>query len=383
MYLNQFADYVPQPDPVSSDYIIACHYYPGWTKKEKNIHNGFDHLWDYPERTPLIGYYEESLPEVTDWEIKWAVEHGINCFIYCWYRKKENVGKPVTRADLRLGHAIHEGLFSARYQNMMKFAIMWEGHNWGVAKDRDDLLQNLLPFWFENYFTKPNYLVIENQPVLFVYDYADHIFDGFGNTVYFRDCLEDCREIAKKYGFDGIKFCAEYRYEGEERLLFQKDCGYDHSFAYCWHTKEKNPTDEAAIENQMNLMEKHIAFDPYFSLLTCSVGWDPRPWAELFHMTDVTSWKLTPKNWKLLLQKVKELADHMPQNSFGKKFILLDNWNEWCEGHYISPHLSGGFQYLQAVREEFTKLDNLPDYRLPSVLGLDSYENGWEKPKSK
>ena len=54
------------------------------------LHDAFNDLHDYPERTPLMGYYDEENPEVCDWEIKWALEHGINCFIYCWYRKLEN-----------------------------------------------------------------------------------------------------------------------------------------------------------------------------------------------------------------------------------------------------------------------------------------------------
>ncbi len=61
------------------------------------LHNGFDDIHEYPERTPLAGYYDEDDPQYSYWEIKWALKHGINCFIHCWYRYKENVGHPVTR----------------------------------------------------------------------------------------------------------------------------------------------------------------------------------------------------------------------------------------------------------------------------------------------
>ena len=72
-----------------------------------------------------MGYYDEENPEVTDREIKWALEHGINCFIHCWYRYKHNMGKPVTANDLRCAHGLHEALFNAKHGNMMKFAIMF------------------------------------------------------------------------------------------------------------------------------------------------------------------------------------------------------------------------------------------------------------------
>jgi len=382
MYFDHFTNYVPQPDPAVSSYLLAAHYYPGWKPGGATNHNGFADLHTYPERTPLMGYYDESLPEVTDWEIKWALEHGIGCFIYCWYRYKSNVGHPVTRQDLRLGHALHDGLFQARYGNMMKFAIMWEGHSWGVAQDKNDLLHNLMPFWMENYFTKPNYLVLDNKPVLFIYDYAGHVFDAFGTTEAFAEALRACEDIARGYGFDGMTFCSEYRYDQPEKLEFYKQCGYRHSFAYCWHTQEQHPTQEQAMEEQLNLMRQRVERDAFSALFTCSVGWDPRPWTEIFHMQNVTSWKLTPKNWRKLLREVKSLADSMPRETLGSKLIMLDNWNEWSEGHFIAPHLDGGFQYLQAVREVFCDQTNLPDYRLPLQLGLGSYENGWKMPNN-
>ena len=40
--------------------------------------------------------------------------------------------------------------------------------------------------------------------------------------------------------------------------------------------------------------------------------------------------------------------------------------------YIVGAHHTGGFKYLQAVREVLTKRDNLPDYRLPDVLGLES-----------
>ena len=85
MYNIKLESYVPEPKPAHSDRIIAAHYYAAWKKGAAGIHDGFNELADiYPDRTPLMGYYDEENPEVTDWEIKWALEHGINCFIYCF-----------------------------------------------------------------------------------------------------------------------------------------------------------------------------------------------------------------------------------------------------------------------------------------------------------
>ena len=371
---KRFVEYVPKPEAVSSDYYIACHYFPGWAVRANGA-SGFSKITDFPERTPLMGYYDEKNPEVIDWEIKWAREHGINCFIYCWYRRMTNVGKPVTKEGLSLAHQL-DALEKAKYGNMMDFAIMWECDNAANAADEDDLLNNLLPFWVENYFSKPNYMKIDNKPVLFVYDYSFHIYETFETPEKLKHALDALREKSKEYGFDGMIIQVEYRYDDPEVLKRYKDSGFDNVFAYCWHSKTRMPTQEEVIDTQMYYMNSHYEFDKDFTICTCSQSWDPYPWyrGNKARCAKVQRWKLTPNNWRILLEKVKALADGMPDSALGKKLIMMDNWNEWGEGHYIAPHLSGGFKYLQAIREVFTKRDNLPDYRLPQTLGLGPYD---------
>ena len=78
-------DKIPKINPatVKDGRIVAAHVYPVWTPGEAGLHNAFLDLKNYPERTPLGGYYNESDPDVQDVHIKWALEHGINCFIFC------------------------------------------------------------------------------------------------------------------------------------------------------------------------------------------------------------------------------------------------------------------------------------------------------------
>ena len=371
---RKFVDYVPAPEPVSSDYYVACHYFPGWRVKSNGA-SGFKKIVDFPERTPLMGYYDEADPEVIDWEIKWAREHGIKCFIYCWYRRWSNMGKPLNRDSITLAHQL-DALFEAKYCNMIDFAIMWECHNATSALDEDDLIHNLLPFWVENYFSKPNYQKIDNKPVLYVYDWAFNVVKQFKTAKKLKHALDALRKEIKKYGFDGIVIQIEYRYDDPKVLKMYKDSGFDTSFAYCWHTEQRMPSQEEVLARQKYLMQNHIDFDPDFTVLTCSQSWDPYPWYkdQPEKVKEIIRWKLTPNNWRKLLENVKEMADNLPETSIGKKMVIMDNWNEWGEGHYIAPHLSGGFKYLQAIREVFTNRDNLPDYRIPETLGLGPYD---------
>ena len=376
----------PSPATVKNGRIVAAHVYPVWTPGEAGIHNAFHDIADYPERTPLGGYYNESSPEVQDIHIKWALEHGINCFIYCWYRTSENKGRPVTTADLRAGRCLHEGFLNARLCAQMNFAVMYEMQKPWCSTDADDIENNLMPFWLENYFSRSNYLKIDNKPVLFIYDNSRSFANSFDRPKQQKECFDRLRDIAIKHGFNGLYIALEYRKEDLSVLSDFKARGYDFTFAYCWEIKKELPEDGFVINDQLRQIDMRLD-DPCFFVPTASCMWDPSPRYRtiLKHRAQEKPertrriWKLRPESFRTLLQKITERMDALPQDSIASKMIMLDNWNEWDEGHYILPSHEFGFKYLQAVREELTERDNLPDYRLPQDIGVP-YPNTWGEP---
>lgn len=387
MYDIKLTNYTPEPTPVSTDRIIAAHYYAAWKKGAPGIHNGFDDLHDYPERTPLMGYYDEENPAVCDWEIKWAVEHGINCFIHCWYRKLDNMGKPVTVNDLRCGHGLHEALFHAKYQKFMKFAIMFENSpRWGTT-DAVDAVEHLMPFWTENYFKRDNYLKIDNKPVLFIF-FQERLSQVFPNPEDQKAMFDACRAYAKKQGFEGMLFGLCNGSTDEQVYEENIARGYDFRFGYdSGYIPEKDfPDEEEVINGQCERFKQYLRLDPMKHIATASCFRDATPrttehWISMgykFHKEK--KWRLSPEKFRLVLRGMKEAADKLPDGAWAKRIMMIDNWNEWDEGHYVSPSHEFGFKYLQAIREELTMRDNLPDYRTPQDLGLDGYNTSWEIP---
>lgn len=388
MYNIKLADYVPKPNPATTDRIIAAHYYAAWKKGAPGLHEGFDDLHDYPERTPLMGYYDEEDPKAADWEIKWAVEHGVNCFIHCWYRKLDNMGKPVTENDLRCGHGLHEALFNAKYQKMMKFAIMFENNDrWGTT-DAVDIVENLMPFWTENYFKRENYLVLDNKPVLFMYN-QPRLSRVFKDSAEQKAAFDACREYAKKAGFDGMYFglCDP---RAEKAVCDESIArGYDFCFGYTsgYLPEADMPDEEDVINAQCEILKKRLSIDPMRHLATVSCFWDCAPrltkrWKDGGYgfFADFRTWYLKPENFRRVLRRMKSMTDDLPDNAWGKRIFMIDNWNEWDEGHFVAPSHGFGFKYLQAIREEFTERDNLPDYRTPQDMGLVNYNSSWEIP---
>ena len=390
MYHFKLDDYVPVPQPAESDRIVAAHYYAAWKKGAAEIHGGFDDLHDYPDRTPLMGYYDEENPEVADWEIKWALEHGINCFIHCWYRRKENTGKPVTVKDLRAAHALHEALFHAKYGNRMKFAIMFENSpKWGTTNQRD-IIENLMPFWVENYFKRDNYLKIDNKPVLFDY-YGKRLEEAFGDKETQRRAFDACREYAKACGFNGMIFALENRklIEGEDENALER--GYDFVFGYNsgYKASDHYPAEEDVIAGQCQVLTDRLAVNEKHFVPTVSCFSDPTPrttqhWNDMgytFYRTKI--WYLSPDGFRQVIRRMKSITDRLPPDAWGRKIFMIDNWNEWDEGHFVAPSLRFGFRYLQAIREELTARNNLPDYRMPQDIGFEGYNQSWSIPNGK
>ena len=387
MYNIKLEEYVPEPKPVTGKYIVAAHYYPVWKKGEARLHNAFEDLAEeFPERTPLCGYYDEEDPVHCDWEIKWAVEHGINCFIYCWYRNKDNMGKPVTVNDLRGGHGIHEALFHARYRNMIQFALMFESTElWGAASDETDLTENLLPFWLEQYFSKENYLKIDNKPVLFVYDrFTEQLKNRLGGVAAQKKAFDRCREICKAHGFDGMIFAACNRNMSPEGKKEYEENGYDFRFVYGLSYYGKSYPDYDYIrEHHIQFNRTLLEQEPMRFVSTVSCFYDTTPrlksLPQMNYSTD-GNWLYDPEDFRIVLRKNREFCDSLPADSYGRKIIMIDNWNEWDEGHFVSPSHRFGFKFLQAIREELTERDNLPDYRTPMDTGWGDFNRNWSRP---
>lgn len=394
MYNIKLNDYVPTPNPAKPDRIVAAHYYAAWKYGAAGVHEGFNDLADnFPDRTPLMGYYDEENPEVCDWEIKWAVEHGINCFIHCWYRKKDNYGKPITVKDLRCGHGLHEALFNARYQQLMKFAIMFEASPLWSGTDEKDMIENLMPFWMEMYFKRGNYLIIDNKPVLFVFNQGRLANECFQSVESQRKTFDKCREYAKAHGFDGMIFAVCDTTLTMEKHNELMERGYDFRFGYyCgyWPPHDYYDNQDEIVKGQCEVLKKQLEIDNKRFIPTPSCFRDTTPrrterWRKItpYNFASERIWYISPEKYREVLDGMKKICDALPKDAWARKIIMIDNWNEWDEGHFVAPSHKYGFKFLQAIREVFTERENLPDYVTPQDQGFTGYNKSWKVPDFK
>jgi len=359
--------YIPKPvTPLKKNnkLLVGAHNCPLW---ESDAYTRWSQLKKHPERTPALGFYAQENPEVADWETKWAVEHGVDFFIYCWYRISQ--GGPV---EQRYGSALHKALFNSKFQNTMKFTIMWENQNKGTSgvADEDDLMHNLFPFWMENYFKRSNYLLVDNKPVLFIYR-PEFLIEDLGSVENVRTAFERMRQACRDEGFDGLWLLGEYRWTDTEHLELMKSIGLDYTFAYCWNIRN-SPKPAEAIEAQMDRISKTQELGILPQVVTVSQGWSG--WHD-----EGSIWSLPPAEYETLLHRGKAFVEKLPQDQLSGKMLLLDNWNEWGEGHYLLPYTEYGFGYLDAIRKVFTDAPAKHTDLIPEDIGMGPYENAYRE----
>lgn len=353
---------VPPPKPVRTQILIGAHNCPLWEADKLDM---WSQIVKHPERTPALGFYAQENPEVADWETKWATEHGVSFFIYCWYRTSQ--GGPVTTM---FSSAIERALYHSRYQNHMKYTIMWENQvrgRAGVSNERD-LMENLLPYWIERYFKHPSYLKIDNKPVLFIYR-PEYLVDDLGGKENVARAMDQMRDACRKAGFAGLILLGEYRGLDPDVLSLLKQLGMDYTFAYCWGVPN-NPTPQQAIDAQMSYIRKTQELGIIPQVVTVSQGWTG--WAD-----EGSIWRIPPSDYEGLLRKAKDFIGTLPSSQLGSHMLLLDNWNEWGEGHFIAPFRQYGFGYLDAVRKVFTPNAGPHTDLLPEDVGMGPYDKAY------
>lgn len=396
------AAYVPEPVPVRGPFEVGVYYFPGWkaTGQWQPIRN-------FPERRPVLGWYREGDPEVADWHIKWAVEHGITFFAYDWYW---------SQGARQLEHALHDGFFHARYRHLLKFCLLWANHNAPGTHSAADCLE-VTRYWIANYFGRPEHLQIEGKPVMIIFS-PQRLTEDLGRDGV-RSAFEAMRAECRQAGLGGLYLLACLGSVGEARQAFEE--GYDAVTAYTWPGLGMSgdglfapfATIIEGYRRQWELLRDQAGLP----LMTpvCG-GWDSRPWhglnnlvrydrtPALFHqhLEDARRFIQASEIQRSRSEDRSEAEDTANRGSAAPwrtpasaaaaadpahpasprpaapraplPLVLIEAWNEWGEGAYIEPQQEFGFGYLDAIRTAFT---DAPDEHLdvtPADVGRGPYD---------
>ncbi|MBQ7901280.1 MAG: glycoside hydrolase family 99-like domain-containing protein [Clostridia bacterium] len=329
---NDFND-VPELEvpEMAGDYNVVMLTCDMW---REGHHFGNDALYPYDNRTLALGYQSEGSPESTDWETKWMVEHGITVFAPCWY---DHTGGSAAIKTPRNGARLDQGFMNSKYQFDIDFALNLTYA--GVESNAEGLLKNMVPYYIERYFRHPSYWKIDNKPVIINYNTGE--FSNQFGVEGTKNVWELVEQACIDAGFDGIVLIGKAGISDKE--------GYEYSYSYGLGQSDKGVT-SVIVANTQSANSANTGVGYLYSL---AQGWGHEAWGRNGRKLNV------PLNeFKASIEYAKNV--YMPQFEGSDKplcanTIVLDNWNEYCEGHFLAPSNIAGFGYLDMVREVFTK----------------------------
>ena len=363
-------------------YDVAAYVWPAYTGKEPRAYQFWDemngewqtvktakakydgHQWP---RKPLWGYVDEADPEVMEMQIKEAVNHGINVFIYDWYWYDD---RPF------LEQCLNDGFLKAKNTLDMKFCLMWANHDANTSWDKR--LSDYRPFikiWdgkvnfnqfkiivkriIENYFKKENYYKCGNKPVFMIY-HKENLINGLGGVEKTKKALEYFRQEVKKAGFEDLHLVYiltendsnlsgvdnsndDKPYEVIEKLGFDGATHYQMA-----HFTSVNRDYNEIIPDCVKEWERVSAAikAPYYPHV--SMGWDNNPRFNKLMKNVVKN--NTPENVEKMLKEVKKFMDN---SSLELPLVTVNSWNEWTESSYLQPDDLYGYGYLDAFKKVF------------------------------
>lgn len=315
-------------------------------------------------------YYDLSIKEDVEWQLKIAKDYGIDCFgvYHYWFNNEKNL---LTKPTEHLRDANNPGVNYFFVWDNSLWKRSWSnvaGNDWAPTMDnklsKDKETKVLIPYilgeekdWENHYrylrihFLSGNYEKYNNKPLFAIINYNKKIG-------------QMCRcwdELAKKDGFDGICFIFKNQY------FFSKPYSdfvynYEPHYSGSWENTTLFTKLFGKVKRVLGVKDKTgVKFYSYDEIwnkilnnarknnkpsIICGafVSYDDSPRRGASRAKIVMN--ATPGKFHAYFNK---LYEHCITNK--KPYIFLTAWNEWGEGAYLEPDSLTKFEYLSAIKD--------------------------------
>ena len=348
------------PQAAAQSYNIGVYYFGGW---QNNIPgNNINYPWipiqnygiSHPsdinaQRQPMLGWYNDGDPAVVGQQIAWMNTYGINYVVFDWYFTNSNT----SFLDQSIQAYMQYQRTNYPQNNKVKFAILWANDYSQAPSSMSDWV-TMVKYWVNNYFNKPEYMLIDNRPVVFIFltsDFEYHI-SQFATT---KELLDKAQSIAIAAGLQGINFVAGTPATLPMINSYARDSGYSEVSAYNYH---QGPSSTSTVSHSYSELDQDYRsqWSQFASIgdlpviVPMTAGWDKAPWGGSADPLHDNSYS-TPAEFKTHLEAAKTFMDN--NLNMTKRTGIICCWNEFGEGSIIEPTKQWGFSYLQQVHDVF------------------------------
>ena len=349
---------IPEPKLVKGDVNVSIYYVVSWRQPPYQKPSDWEIGTSYHS---LLGFYDCNDPDVVDWHIKWAVEHGVSTFII-----------PNTMHDID-AITLENGLLRANYLPYINFAMMFDGGPWWPGNPfgndpskLDEITNEAITYYAKNYFDHPNYVKINGSRPLLMFGGAGSFRYKFGLEKYYS-YIDFIRNIGKEHDHNiflvGHVVGDAWRFPGGEDWQEELSKPFDAISAYTmndagvgWKYDEEGNVH--LIEPYDSMVDGFIAIAESVSekAKKFGVGFIPLVQAgfdnSVRYDKGVDNWLVirtdpSPEKFKVICEGVKPYIDP------NLNIVIVEAWNEFHEGSVIEPTEEFDFGYLNAIRDVF------------------------------
>ncbi|MDR2919727.1 MAG: glycoside hydrolase family 99-like domain-containing protein [Tannerella sp.] len=360
--MRAIAFYLPQYHPVPENDEWWGKGFTEWTNvaKAKPLYKGHYQ----PDLPGEFGFYDLRIPEVREKQAELARECGIEGFMYWhyWFAGKRLLERPFKEVV-------------ETKKPDFPFCLGWANETWsGVWHGSPErvLIEQTYP-GIEDYichfytileaFRDSRYIQIDGKPVFFVY-----------RPFHIPDCslfIDTWRSLARQNGLGDIYFIG---FAGKPETDYQKlmNIGFDgiysqrldfalnsivrksisHKIRKRLFSKQfpVKYTEQGIFEYKDVIKYLTSSFDKKNNVFPMLLpNWDNSP------RTGKRSLIIENSTPELFREHLRDVLDVIQEKTKENRIIFIKSWNEWAEGNYLEPSRKHGHQYLNILKEEFSR----------------------------
>lgn len=352
--MKKYALYLPQFHTIPENDLWWGKGFTEWTnvKKASPLFKGHKQ-----PKAPLDdNYYVLDNPEVLKWQANLANSYGIDgmTFYHYYFCGKKLLEKP---AEILLENK----------DIPMNFFFCWANHSWfrswegskellqeqkyGTIEDWENHFQYLLPFFKDNRYLKKN-----NKPVFMLFksdfeeknDYVNYLNkrcteNGFSGIVII-ETHEDADNLGEDNG--NIKFLRE---PATSLNLFRKS---PRNIIFRLKNKigkisRKISSGYIEINDGNKIYREAINYKNKKVIRGLCLEWDNTP------RHGERGYIITPPTKEMFMEYMDSIKD--------TELLIINAWNEWCEGMILEPTEENKYKYLEWIKEWSEKNENRID----------------------
>jgi hypothetical protein len=307
---------------------------------------------DFTDRTPSIGYYDDSTPATLEKQIAQASAAGLRYFTFYWYWNPADGGSEQLIGGLK-------SFLRAGNRANLDFSVMpclhpWTNGNVSLrlpAEQIDKAATTIV----DTYLGQPNYLrANDGRPMI---QLCDTRGIGGGTTT-------AVDKAATKRFTDALRAEARARYGEDLLITMNADLGVPAADSGFDGTQCQGRYD--ATRSYQHFADGQRAYFANFpgTLIRCATsGFDNRPWigigipdpgpdATEDQLESAFKWydDHSVDRFGTLLSNVQADITASTRPPAVDNFVLIYAWNEWHEGGFVEPNVRDGCAYLNMVQ---------------------------------